>query len=80
LELAVVPWQRKIVADEEYLREIRKYKTHKKLYGLWEQILHGSTAGWADGKALEYLVLRTFEIECAQKCGGRLVWNWTPNW
>lgn len=53
------------MSDEEYLREIRKYKTHKKLHRFWEQILDGSTPGWDDGKALEFLVLRAFEIEGA---------------
>ena len=56
-----------MATDEEYLRQIRKYKTHKKLIDFWGQILQRSTSGWDSGKALEYLVLRAFELEGADE-------------
>ena len=36
---------------------------------LWKQVKQGSTPGWDRGKALEYLVLRGFELG-----GARVVW------
>jgi hypothetical protein len=38
---------------------------HKELLKLYDAIERGDTPGWAPGKALEYLVLRAFELEGA---------------
>ena len=39
--------------------------SHRGLVMLWKQILARNTPGWDPGKALEYLVLRAFELERA---------------
>jgi len=54
--------------------EVQYQKTIKKfnrvgLLQLWKQIKNGKTLGWDAGKALEYLVLRAFEID-----GATVVW------
>ena len=39
------------------------------LRSLWDSIGRRETPGWEDGKALEYLVLRTFQLD-----GARVRW------
>jgi hypothetical protein len=47
--------------DLEYIDRIRAMEWPE-LYGLWEEITSGNTPGWGDGKALEHLVVRAFEL------------------
>jgi hypothetical protein len=47
--------------DREYIDWIREMKWPE-LWGLWEKIASGNTPGWGDGKALEHLVVRAFEL------------------
>ena len=54
--------------SDKYVSKIRRYKT-KGLLRLWRQISSEKTPGWPPGKALEYLVLRAFELE-----GAEVVW------
>ncbi len=42
------------------------------LLSLWEQIARRDTPGWPDGKAFEYLVLRSLELD-----GARIVWPYS---
>lgn len=49
----------------EYTRWIRLLDWHG-LEMMWESILSESTPGWEPGKALEYLILRAFELNGAQ--------------
>ena len=51
--------------EAEYRRQIAPYNQNH-LLKLWQQILSGETAEWEPGKALEYLVIRAFEIEGAE--------------
>lgn len=46
----------------EYEARIQTYDW-KQLADLWSQIESGNTTGWAPGKALEYLIIRTFQLE-----------------
>jgi hypothetical protein len=48
--------------EADYRQRIADYDTPE-LLALWEQILAGDTPGWEPGKALEYLVVRAFELE-----------------
>ena len=50
--------------EVDYRQRIAGY-TSPQLLDLWGQIQRGDTPGWDDGKALEYLVLRAFEVEGA---------------
>lgn len=56
----------------EYVDLIREIKTPTDVARLWQQIRSGKTKGWEDGKALEYLILRAFELEKAE-----VVWPFT---
>ena len=49
----------------EYERRISRYDSTM-LVRLWDRILRGRTQHWESGKALEYLVLRAFQIEGAE--------------
>lgn len=57
-----------MASDEEYRLQIRGYKSHQRLLDLWQQVSSRDTPGWGSGKALEYLILRAFEIEKADVC------------
>ncbi len=57
-----------MASGEEYRLQIGKFKSHKALLKLWQQISSKYTPGWESGKALEYLILRAFEIEKADVC------------
>ncbi len=48
--------------EAEYKQRITNY-AHTHLLELWQQIQIGETPDWDAGKALEYLVLRAFELE-----------------
>ncbi|MDF5720318.1 MAG: restriction endonuclease [Rhizonema sp. PD37] len=50
--------------EAEYRNQIAPYN-QKHLLELWQQILSGETPDWEPGKAIEYLVIRAFEIEGA---------------
>jgi hypothetical protein len=53
--------------SDEYVERIRQHKTHAALRKLWEKIRQGEAIPqWPPGKALEYLVLRAFEVEKAE--------------
>ena len=45
----------------EYQERISQF-AWKELNGLWDEIKSGSTPDWPNGKALEYLVLRAFQL------------------
>jgi len=49
----------------DYIERIRAHGWPE-LRALWDQITAGSTPGWPAGRALEYLVLRAFELDGAQ--------------
>ncbi len=55
-------------AGEEYVNRIRLLDWDG-LLSLWEEIRSGNTPEWPSGKALEYLVLRAFELD-----GAEVVW------
>jgi hypothetical protein len=55
--------------------QIRAYKTPKKLTKLWSEILDRETPHWESGKALEYFVLRAFELE-----GATVRYPYEVNW
>lgn len=50
------------MSDIDYEQTITEYGWDD-LLALWQAIERGDTPGWATGKALEYLVLRAFQIE-----------------
>ncbi|WP_375472354.1 restriction endonuclease [uncultured Nostoc sp.] len=50
---------------KEYEAKIANYKWDD-LVQLWSEIESGDTPGWGAGKALEYLVLRAFELDGAE--------------
>lgn len=52
-------------ASEEYIALIRSYDWAG-LQSLWEQIKQRNTPEWPPGKALEYLILRAFELDGAE--------------
>lgn len=52
--------------DTQYVEQISRYDTHNTLLALWQAIEERKTPDWPQGKALEYLVLRAFELEGAQ--------------
>ncbi len=54
--------------EEEYVARVRKLGWPG-LRKLWENIQARDTPGWEPGKAFEYLVLRTFELD-----GGTVRW------
>lgn len=45
---------------------IRSYDWSK-LRKFWSQIKDGNTPGWANGKALEYLLVRAFDLDGCNK-------------
>lgn len=45
-----------------YISKIKRYGWSE-LQDLWKKIVTGKTPGWTAGKALEYLILRAFEID-----------------
>lgn len=49
----------------DYVSRIRELGWPE-LRQLWTQITEGRTPGWPPGRAMEYLVLRTFELDGAQ--------------
>lgn len=51
--------------QKEYRRKIASFG-HTELKRLWKDISRGRTPGWGAGKALEYLILRAFELEAAE--------------
>ncbi len=53
-----------MTAEIDYRQRILQYQSTQ-LIDLWEQIQTKETPDWDPGKALEYLVLRAFEIEGA---------------
>ena len=53
------------VSECELLSTIRSYNWEK-LKKLWAQIRIGNTPGWANGKALEYMFVRAFDMEGAE--------------
>ncbi len=50
--------------EREYQTKIKAF-TWEDLRGLWDAIQQQVTPGWEPGKALEYLILRTFQLERA---------------
>lgn len=50
---------------KEYEAKIANYNWDD-LIKLWSEIESGDTPGWGAGKALEYLVLRAFELDGAE--------------
>jgi hypothetical protein len=50
----------------DYVAQITRYQTHDELLPLWQAILAKDTPGWQPGRALEYLVLRAFQLEGAE--------------
>jgi len=57
------------MATEAQNRKVIKKLNRAGLVRLWKQIKKGKTPGWDAGKALEYLVLRAFELD-----GAKVVW------
>jgi hypothetical protein len=53
-----------MTTETNYRHRITQCNTSD-LIRLWEQIQIRATSGWDPGKALEYLVIRAFEIEGA---------------
>ncbi len=53
-----------MAADSEYIERVRGYDWDD-VTGLWRDIQRCATPGWDAGKALEYLVLKGFELGCA---------------
>lgn len=54
--------------SEEYIKKIRRLK-NTGLKKLFKKVLKKNTPGWPSGKALEYLILRQFELE-----GAEVIW------
>jgi hypothetical protein len=50
---------------QEYIERISRFDWDG-LLGLWDEICDGSTDAWPPGKALEYLVLRAFQLDGAE--------------
>jgi hypothetical protein len=53
-----------MTTDAEYRQRVSRY-TAPEIFQLWQQVQVGETPDWDAGKALEYLVLRAFELEGA---------------
>ena len=53
-----------MTSNADYQQRIANYE-RPRLLDLWTQIQAGDTPEWESGKALEYLVLRAFELEGA---------------
>lgn len=54
-----------MTTDNDYQSRIAQLG-HKDLLELWQTIAAGNALDWAPGKALEYLVLRAFQLEGAE--------------
>jgi hypothetical protein len=54
-----------MATDADYQQRIAGYD-HAKLLDLWQKIKAGDTPDWDPGKALEYLILRAFQLEGAE--------------
>lgn len=52
--------------NRQYIEQIVRYATHADLLTLWQAIEEKRAPEWPSGKALEYLVLRAFELEGAE--------------
>ena len=52
-------------AELRFVNTIRSYD-RRKLRKFWNQIKAGNTPGWAAGKALEYMLVRAFDLEGAE--------------
>ena len=52
-------------AEQRMVNTIRSYDRNK-LKKFWLQIKDGSTPGWSTGKALEYMLIRAFDLEGAE--------------
>lgn len=62
--------------EERYIARVRAMKKRSELLDLWGQLLIPlQPEGWAPGKAMEYLLLRAFELE-----GAEVVWPYTGEW
>lgn len=55
-------------ANKDYIARIRSMDWSG-LQSLWEEVKAGDTPGWPPGKALEYLILRAFELD-----GSEITW------
>ncbi len=55
-----------MASAEEYEKRIQAHDDWDKLTILWQDIQDNNTPDWADGKALEYFILRCFEKEGAE--------------
>ncbi len=53
-----------MASEDELKNKIQTYDWTE-LETLWKNIQKGNTLGWASGKALEYFILRAFELEKA---------------
>ena len=49
----------------DYQKKIQKL-SHAGLLSLWKKIEAGTVSDWASGKAMEYLIVRAFELEKAE--------------
>lgn len=56
---------KKVATGEEMVHKIRSYWDHQSLYKIWQSNCEttSSNSFWKKGKALEYIILRAFEIE-----------------
>lgn len=54
------------MSREESIKLISELKNSKDLVKFWEQILQKNTPMWQSGKALEYLIIRAFELNGAK--------------
>ncbi|NOQ34857.1 MAG: hypothetical protein GQ569_03075 [Methylococcaceae bacterium] len=54
-----------MATELEYQAKIRSYDWEQ-LQDLWQAIKEKDTPEWANGKALEYLIIRAFELENAE--------------
>lgn len=54
-----------MATESEYQKRVEHYGWAE-LSNLWQSIQQNNTPDWADGKALEYLILRAFELEKAE--------------
>lgn len=54
-----------MTTEAEYQQRIQSYDW-KQLQNLWQEIENHDTPSWPSGKALEYLIIRAFELENAE--------------
>ncbi|MBP5720099.1 MAG: hypothetical protein J6W82_03420 [Bacteroidales bacterium] len=52
-------------AEKKLIKRIQTYNWAK-LERLWNKIRDSKKTGWADGKALEYMFVRAFDLEGAE--------------